>query len=174
MGRREQDQYRAQLTEFADKVFHGEVEGLKLVPSKMPADKYYALMDFMEKDFYDLIAPAPFDPAMVDVAGLEPDAAATKIGQARIETEKMRTYLFSLFEGFSRAKTAGLTERIDWQQNLFAYLRILGHIGSAIERWAELQPLTEAELIVMRNEILVQGQRPIPLLTGSHQLIPEA
>ncbi|MGP8073687.1 MAG: hypothetical protein ACLP74_01495 [Thermoplasmata archaeon] len=164
MGRREQDVYRHQISVFADKVFHGEVEGLRLQFSKMPEDKYLALCSFLELDLYDLMAPAPFDPAKVNVEGMDPDKATQEINRTKLSTQKARDELFAWFEGFSRARTAGLTDRVDFRQNMMLFLRIVGKLGQVISGWADIEEMGAAEVEQTLTELQIQGRRPPPML----------
>ncbi len=172
MGRRERDAYRHNLSVFADKMLSGELEGIEIGPCKMPADKFAALMDFMEMDLFDLIAPPKFDPAdpfwsSLEVQVLSPEKRLEKIAQAQAATERSRKELFFIFDNFSRARQAGLTDRIDFQQNVMGFIRIIGHFGRAIESWAELQPLSEEEISETMEELERQGRRiPRALMEG--------
>jgi hypothetical protein len=159
LGRRERDVYRHNLSVYFDKIQHGEIEGLKLLPSKMPLDKYLALLDFLELDLYELMAPPQFDPASVDTTGLTEIQAATKVSSAKAATDRSRQELFFIFDNFSRARQLGVAERVDFQQNLMAFIRVIGHLGDAIERWAELTPMSEEEIQDAMKELETQGRR---------------
>jgi hypothetical protein len=162
LGRRERDAYRHSLSVYADKILHGEIEGLKLEPVKMPLDKYLALLDFLELDLYDLMSPPPFNPDDVDVVGLNPEQASAKIAGAKAASDRTRQDLFFIFDNLSRGRQLGWTDRIDFQQNFFHFLQVIGHLGKSIEKWAELQPMTEEEIQDATHELELQG-RTMPL-----------
>jgi len=167
LGRRERDAYRHTLSVYADKVMHGDLENVQLVPSKMPMDKYQAVLDFLELDLFDLLTPPAFDPDAVDVAGLNDEQATQKRNQAKLASEKSRQELFFMFDNFSRGRAAGVMDRIDFQQNIMAFIRIIGHLGKVIHDWAQLEPMNEEEIREMVAELEVQGRR-MPTLVTPH------